>query len=44
MGKAINYLNTYWDTLIAYPNCFEATPDNNIAENAIRPFCVGRKN
>ncbi len=21
-----------------------ATPDNNLAENAIRPFCVGQKN
>ncbi|NCD04520.1 MAG: transposase [Spirochaetia bacterium] len=44
MGKAINYLFTYWDTLIKYPKCFEATPDNNLAENSIRPFTLGRKN
>jgi len=44
MGKAIAYLFTYWDTLVAYVDCFEASPDNNIAENAIRPFTLGRKN
>lgn len=44
MGMAISYMYTYWDSLIRYPECFEATPDNNFAENAIRPFCLGRKN
>lgn len=44
MGKAIKYLFEYWDTLIKYPKCFEATPDNNLAENSIRPFTLGRKN
>lgn len=44
MGKAINYLFTYWDTLIKYLKCFEATPDNNLAENSIRPFTLCRKN
>jgi len=44
MGKAINYFFTYWDTLINYPKCFESSPDNNVAESAIRPYCVGKKN
>ena len=44
MGIAIEYLYTYWDSLTRYIECYEATPDNNIAENAIRPFVLGRKN
>lgn len=44
MGKAINYFFTYWDTLTNYPKCFESSPDNNVAEGAIRPYCVGKKN
>jgi hypothetical protein len=44
MGTAIEYLYTYWESLIRYVDCYEATPDNNIAENAIRPFVLGRKN
>ena len=44
MGKALNYIETYWKTLIKYPECFESTPDNNVAENACRPFAVGRRN
>lgn len=43
MGTAIEYLYTYWDSLINYVECYEATPENNIAENAIRPYVVGRK-
>jgi transposase len=43
MGKAISYLYTYWDTLIAYVDCYESSAHNNIAENAIRPFVIGRK-
>lgn len=43
MGKAINYFFTYWDTLTNYPKCFESSPDNNVAEGAIRPYCVGKK-
>lgn len=43
MGKAIDYLYTYWDTLTAYVDCYESSGHNNIAENAIRPFVVGRK-
>jgi hypothetical protein len=31
MGKAIKYLYTYWDSLTRYVDCYEATPENNIA-------------
>ncbi len=43
-GKALNYLHNEWDKLIRYldDGCLEI--DNNGAENAIRPFVVGRKN
>ena len=44
MGNAISYLDTYKDNLRIYLDAVEATPDNNVAENAIRPFTVGRKN
>ena len=43
MGKAISYFFTYWDTLTNYPECFESSPDNNVAESAIRPYCVGKR-
>jgi transposase len=33
-----------WDKLIGYLASDELTPDNNLTENAIRPFVVGRKN
>lgn len=44
MGKVINYLDIFWDTLIPSQDYFELIPDNNIEENAISPFCVGIKN
>lgn len=44
MGNAISYLDKYKDNLRVYLDAVEATPDNNAAENAIRPFTVGRKN
>jgi transposase len=44
LGKAVSYTLNQWDKLIAYLDCAELTPDNNISENAIRPFVVGRKN
>jgi len=43
-GKAINYTLNEWDKLIRYLDVWHLTPDNNIAENAIRPFVIGRKN
>lgn len=43
-GKAISYTLKEWDKLIRYLDKWYLTPDNNIAENAIRPFVIGRKN
>lgn len=44
LGKALNYAYTHWPKLIRYVEDGHITPDNNAAENAIRPFVVGRKN
>lgn len=42
--KAIRYTLNEWPRLVRYLDHAYLTPDNNIAENAIRPFVVGRKN
>jgi len=44
LGKAISYTLKQWDRLIHYLDDGRISPDNNLAENAIRPFVVGRKN
>ena len=44
LGKAISYTLRQWDRLIGYLEDGRLSPDNNAAENAIRPFVVGRKN
>jgi len=44
LGKAVNYTLNQWQRLLVYLDHAEMTPDNNLAENAIRPFVVGRKN
>ena len=44
LGDALSYALTHWDRMVRYLDCAELTPDNNEAENAIRPFAVGRKN
>ena len=44
LGKAINYTLNHWEKLIVYIEDGRLRPDNNAAENAIRPFVVGRKN
>ena len=44
LGKAINYTLKYWDRLVRYTEDGHLRPDNNFAENAIRPFVIGRKN
>jgi len=44
MGIAINYTLNQWKKMTAYLNSYHLTPDNNAAENAIRPFVIGRKN
>jgi len=43
-GKALNYLNNEWSKLIGYLDDGRLEIDNNLAENAIRPFVIGRKN
>lgn len=44
LGRALNYAIEQWPRLIRYLENGHITPDNNMAENAIRPFVVGRKN
>ena len=44
LGKAIAYGLNQWAYVCNYIACPYLTPDNNVAENAIRPFVVGRKN
>ena len=44
LGKAIAYGLNQWTYILNYLQCPSLTPDNNVAENAIRPFVVGRKN
>lgn len=44
LGKALSYALNHWGKLVRYLEDGHITPDNNLAENAIRPFVVGRKN
>jgi transposase len=44
LGKAVNYTLNQWGRLLVYLDHPVMTPDNNLAENAIRPFVIGRKN
>jgi transposase len=44
VGKSVAYTLGQWSRLIKYIDSGLLTPDNNLAENAIRPFVVGRKN
>ena len=44
LGKAINYTLNRWEQLTIYLKHGFVPIDNNLAENAIRPFVVGRKN
>jgi transposase len=43
-GKALTYLRNEWPKLIRYLEDGRLEIDNNLAENAIRPFVIGRKN
>lgn len=43
LGKALHYLNNQWERLTRYCDEGYLRMDNNLAENAIRPFVVGRK-
>lgn len=44
LGKALLYALNLWPKLTVYLENAFLRLDNNIAENAIRPFAVGRKN
>jgi transposase len=44
LGKAISYSLAQWDKMVLYLECYHLTPDNNAAENAIRPFELKKKN
>ena len=43
-GKALSYLHNEWEQLTRYLDDGRLEIDNNGAENAIRPFVLGRKN
>ncbi|MCF6323158.1 MAG: IS66 family transposase, partial [Gammaproteobacteria bacterium] len=44
LGKALSYLAKNWGKLTIYTEDGRLSIDNNPAENAIRPFVIGRKN
>lgn len=44
LGKAVNYALNQWHRLVVYADTAHVTLDNNMAENTIRPFVIGRKN
>lgn len=44
IGKAVTYAYTRWDNMMRYLMDGRIHIDNNLAENAIRPITLGRKN
>lgn len=44
IGKAIGYAYTRWDVMMRILDDGRLLPDNNLAENEIRPITLGRKN
>ena len=44
LGQALHYLAGQWLKLIRFVDDGRYSLDNNVQENAIRPFCVGRRN
>lgn len=44
LGKAIVYARNEWPRLTVYTTDGRLNIDNNLVENAIRPFAIGRKN
>ena len=44
LGKAIGYTLNQWESLYRYTDSGILSIDNNPAEQAIRPFAIGRKN
>jgi transposase len=44
LGQALHYLASQWSKLKRFVEDGRYSIDNNVQENAIRPFCVGRRN
>lgn len=44
LGKAMHYTHKQWSKLIVYTDDGRLRIDNNLVENTIRPFVIGRKN
>ena len=44
IGKAMHYMDKQWPRLTTYTEDGRLHIDNNLCENAIRPFVIGRKN
>jgi transposase len=44
LGTAVSYALGQWNRLAIYIKDGRLHPDNNLSENAIRPFVLGRKN
>ena len=44
LGKALHYVTAQWPKLGRYVDDGRYPIDNNVCENAIRPFVVGRRN
>jgi transposase len=44
LGDALDYLLKQWPKLIRYLEHGQLAIDTNVAENAIRPFALGRRN
>lgn len=44
LGKALHYLSAQWPKLIRFVENCTWPIDNNLCENAIRPFVIGRRN
>ncbi|MBR4930690.1 MAG: IS66 family transposase [Bacteroidaceae bacterium] len=44
IGKAVTYAYTRWNNMMRYLDDGRIRIDNNLAENAIRPITLGRKN
>ncbi len=43
LGKAMGYLDNQWPALVRYCDDGRYGIDTNFVENAIRPFCLGRR-
>ena len=44
LGKAMGYLHNQWEALVRFCDDGRYGIDTNPVENAIRPFCLGRRN